>query len=104
MPTKDQAQEMLNGTTSEWTSINGVNGAKLTSKTDTSKYIFLPAAGRYNGTSNNDTQRYAYCWTTTHRGAYYGDSSWSIMFYIRNSGQLDAFTYKCLGIPVRPIR
>ena len=45
MPTKDQYQELIDNTYSEWTSINGVNGKKFTSKTDSSKYIFLPAGG-----------------------------------------------------------
>ena len=43
MLTKDQGQELIGNTTSTWNSINGVNGRKFTNKTDTSKYIFLPA-------------------------------------------------------------
>ena len=38
-------EELIDHTTSTWTSINGVNGRKFTSKTDSSKYIFLPAGG-----------------------------------------------------------
>ena len=45
MPTKDDFQELLDNTDSEWTQVNGVNGRKFTSRTDTSKYIFIPAAG-----------------------------------------------------------
>lgn len=45
MPTSDELRELLDNTDSEWTTINGVNGRKFTSKTDTSKYIFFPAAG-----------------------------------------------------------
>ena len=45
MPTKDDFQELLDNTDSEWTQVNGVNGRKFTSKTDTSRYIFIPAAG-----------------------------------------------------------
>lgn len=45
MPTREQLIELIANTTYEWTSINGVNGGKFTSKTDSSKYIFLPAAG-----------------------------------------------------------
>ena len=47
MFTKDQGQELIDHTTSTWTTINGVNGRKFTSKTDSSKYIFLPAGGRW---------------------------------------------------------
>ena len=48
MPTTDDMQELLNNTTNEWVTNykgTGVNGRKFTSKTDTSKYIFIPAAG-----------------------------------------------------------
>ena len=45
MPTKADFQELFNNTTNEWTKVNGVNGRKFTSKKDTSKYIFIPAAG-----------------------------------------------------------
>jgi len=45
MPTPTQIQELLNGTTSTWTKLDGVNGRLFTSKTDTSKSIFIPAAG-----------------------------------------------------------
>ena len=48
MPTKAELQELIDYTTNEWfTNYNGtgVNGWKFTSKKDTSKYIFIPAAG-----------------------------------------------------------
>ena len=45
MPTKADFDELLSGTTNEWITINGVSGRKFTSNTDTSKYIFIPAAG-----------------------------------------------------------
>ena len=47
MPTKDECQELYKNTTQSWVTINGVNGRKFTSKTDTTKYIFIPAAGYY---------------------------------------------------------
>ena len=49
MPTKNECSELLNKTDHVWvTNYNGtgVNGMKFTSKTDTSKYIFIPAAGK----------------------------------------------------------
>lgn len=45
MPTQEQLQELIDSTTNEWTAINGVNGYKFTNKNDSSKYIFVPAAG-----------------------------------------------------------
>ena len=45
MPTPDQIQELMDNTRSGWTTQDGVNGRLFTSKTDTSKSIFIPAAG-----------------------------------------------------------
>ena len=53
MPTHEDFQELLDNTINEWIeNFNGscVNGRKFTSKTDTSNYIFIPAAGNcYSG-------------------------------------------------------
>ena len=53
MFTQAQGQELIDGTNSTWTTINGVNGRKFTSKTDSSKYIFLPAGGFYEDDTAN---------------------------------------------------
>ena len=48
MPTEAEFQELLDNTYNEWIEDfngSGVNGRKFTSKIDTSKYVFIPAAG-----------------------------------------------------------
>lgn len=45
MPTPAQINELLSNTTNTWTTQDGVNGRLFTSKTDTSKSIFIPADG-----------------------------------------------------------
>ena len=45
MPTPDQFQELIDNTTNDWTTQDGVNGRLFISKTDPSKSIFIPAAG-----------------------------------------------------------
>ena len=45
MPTPQQIQELIDETTTAWTTQDGVKGRLFTSKTDTSKSIFIPAAG-----------------------------------------------------------
>lgn len=45
IPTPKQCQELIDNTTSEWTTQDGVNGRLFTSKKDSSKSIFIPAAG-----------------------------------------------------------
>ena len=43
MPTIDEIREMLDNTTAEWTTVNGVYGCKFTASNG--NFIFLPAAG-----------------------------------------------------------
>ena len=45
IPTPTQFSELIANTTSAWTTQDGVNGRLFTSKKDTSKSIFIPAAG-----------------------------------------------------------
>ena len=68
MPTKDEFQELLRGTTKEWiTNYNGtgVNGRKFTSKADTSKYIFIPAAGSCDDGSVYNVGYNSYVWSSS---------------------------------------
>lgn len=53
MPTDTEFEELYNNTNVTWTTINGVSGCKFANKTDASKYIFMPAAGSYDGSSLN---------------------------------------------------
>ena len=64
MPTYKQTQDLINGTNHTYTTINGVNGVKLTNKTNSSQYIFLPAAGYWSYTSFFDSGSYGHYWTT----------------------------------------
>ena len=74
MPTTDQYQDLINGTTYTWTTLNGKNGMKFTSKKDSSKYIFLPAGGRYQSLELVNKNVVGSYWTTTYNSvsrAYY---------------------------------
>ena len=51
IPTPNQCQELLDNTTNAWTTFDGISGIKFTSKKDSSKYIFIPAAGCAWGSS-----------------------------------------------------
>ena len=63
MPTYDQANELINGTNSTWTTVNGKNGRKFINKKDSTKYIFLPAGGWWWETNLNDVGTNGYYWT-----------------------------------------
>jgi uncharacterized protein (TIGR02145 family) len=65
MPTEDEFRELIENTNYEWTTINGVNGGKFTSKTDGTKYVFFPAADRcYNG-KRDRIGGYGFVWSST---------------------------------------
>lgn len=50
MPAPYQFRELIDNTTSEWATLDDVNGRLFTSKKDESKSIFIPAAGyAWNG-------------------------------------------------------
>ena len=69
MPTKDQGQELINETNHIWTTINGVNGRKFTSKTYSTKYILLPAAGDWYELTSRDKGSVGHYWNTKHVNA-----------------------------------
>ena len=57
MPTTEEQQELINNCTWTWTTQNGVNGYKVTSKKNGNS-IFLPAAGCRNGSSLDNAGSY----------------------------------------------
>ena len=101
MPTKVQFEELINETDKEWTSINGVNGWKFTNKLDSSKYIFLPAAG-YCGDSNlNNVGDEGHYWSSSLvEGSPY--NACYLFFY---DEEVDVSYYnRYFGFTVRPVR
>lgn len=64
MPSTAQCEELINNsyTTTTWTTLNGVYGMRITSKSN-GKSVFLPAAGYYDGASlGNDVGMHGYYW------------------------------------------
>ena len=64
MPTSSQIQELAKYIKWEWTTLNGVNGRLLTSKINTEKSIFIPAAGYVLGDKVYDSGTGGYVWTS----------------------------------------
>ena len=62
-PTKEEWEELINNTTVEWTTMNGVNGRKFTASNGDS--LFLPAAGFHLGTAFLDADNYGHYWSAT---------------------------------------
>ena len=102
MFTQAQGQELINGTNSTWTTINGVNGRKFTSKTDSSKYIFLPAGGFWEFATYTWNKEHGYSWSAKWSSLY---NAYQITFtskqLIMTSGMGTSRSY---GHSIRPIR
>ena len=104
MPTKAEIQELLDNTDYEWIEDfngTGVNGRKFTSRTDTSKYIFIPGAGYCYDGSVSAVGDYGTVWSSslyTSSTAFYLDSVYSEDPFVDN------FEYRCKGFSARGVR
>lgn len=67
MPTEADLKELTANTISAWTTVNGVQGVKFTSKKAgyTDKYIFIPAAGNATNSSMFDIDSCANVWSNS---------------------------------------
>ena len=99
MPTKAECEELYNNTNHEWTTINGVTGRKFTNKTDSSKYIFIPAVGIYDGTTLYGSGPYGYYWSST-----FYSSSYAYLLRFNSSGVYTDDYYRYYGFSVRAIQ
>lgn len=98
MPTKTQMEELVANTNNEWTTVNNVNGYKFTSKTDSSKYIFLPAAGDWGYGSQYDVGSRGYYWSSTPRDS----SRANDLYFLSGDGSVSDY-YRRYGYSVRPV-
>lgn len=102
MPTKAEQDELRTNCTWTWTTLNGVNGYRVTSKKTgyTDRSIFLPAAGCRDGTSLYDAGSGGYYWSSSLRTDGPG-GAWNINF---GSGHADWYNSNRLyGRSVRPV-
>ena len=103
MPTKQECDDLVNSnyTTTEWTTLNGVYGRKITSKSNGNS-IFLPAGGRMEGAELSDRSSYGFYWSNTlctERGNCYAGS-----LYFRSGGIYTSYSYRYLAHNIRPVR
>lgn len=99
LPTNEEIEELVNKCTWQWISVNGVNGQKVTGPNGNS--IFLPAAGRRDGTEVDYRGSDGFYWSGT---LFEGYSSYAIRLNF-SSGyhdwNLDDRRYN--GHAVRPV-
>ena len=99
MPTEAEWEELINNTTAEWTTMNGVNGRKFTASNG--KSLFLPAAGcRWDGElySTGDDGHY---WSSSLYESY-PDGAW--FFYFDSDDLSVDGSDRRSGPSVRPVR
>lgn len=103
MPTQNEIRELLDNTDNEWIEDykgSGVNGRKFISKTDETKYIFIPAAGNYDDGSVNGVGIYGLVWSSslytlsTH-------NAWNLYLFMGDCRMYDGYRY--FGRSVRPV-
>lgn len=118
MPTPDQIKELIDNTNHQRTTLEGVHGYKFTSKTDNSKWIFIPSAG-YRSANNGTIQDngYMYVWSSEIHwyqerlvGGNYNQYNYvkrGIAFtdYLSSGSKLQyGVMHPQYGFPVRPVR
>ena len=102
MPSFDQLKELINSsyTTTTWTTMNGVYGRKITSKSNL-KSIFLPAAGYRDDTSLSSAGSYGYYWS---RSLSTSNSTYGCYLFFYSSNISTGNYYRYYGRSVRPVR
>lgn len=98
MPTLEESIELLDKCTWEWTSVNGVNGQKITGPNGNS--IFLPAAGYRRDEVVKNSGSYGCYWSATCYG-YYSYNAYS--FYFDASLRDWYYYYRFHGRTIRPV-
>ena len=96
-PTLAQVQELINKTTSEWTTQNGVNGRKYTGSNGGT--VFLPAAGSIMFGSLNFEGSVGSYWTSTPDGDRDGKS-----FSLGSGSTTTGWAIRDRGFSVRSVR
>ena len=96
-PTKEEWEELINNTTVEWTTLNGVIGRMFTAANGNT--LFLPAAGVREGSELYGAGSYGDYWSSSLLTDY-PYNAW--YFYLDGSGALDYSRYG--GLSVRAVR
>ncbi len=103
MPTKEQFEELISNTDYEWTEIDGVQGAKFTSKVEgyTDRFLFFPAVGSAEGGKVSKVGDDGFYWSVS-LGGKDVDDAWDFCF--DDGGCRMSYDGRCYGNSVRPVR
>ena len=102
MPTHALMEELVEETTNEWTTINGVKGRKFTSKKDTSKYIFIPASGYPYNSSFSSPGKQGIVWSSSLESCDPG-KAWNLNFDSAHISAHSELSRSNCGLSVRGV-
>ena len=98
-PTKEEWEELMNNTSSTWTSCNGVYGRLFTSSNGNS--LFLPAAGYRLVSEFSGVGEYGGYWSAS---LYAGNPYYAWVFRFGSGGQRVGYNNRYYGHSVRAVR
>ena len=101
MPTQADFQELTANTTTQVTSISGIQGMKFNSKNN-SNYLFFPFAGYANSGSMRNVGSYFYCWSST-LDSVSSDYAWRLFGDSGGGVSLSNYRYRSYGHSVRGV-
>lgn len=99
MPTRAEFEELYNNCTSEWTTLNGVEGRKFTSKKN-GNCIFLPAAGERTVDYLSGVGSLGLYWFSSRYTDY---PTYAYALYFDPEDVYTIYDSRCLGHSVRPV-
>ncbi len=102
IPTKAQIDELLENCTWEWTTLNEVNGYKVTSKKPGYKdrSIFLPVTGKYEDGKVFNYRSHGYYWSRN-CGTITSEIAYTLEVYTK--GASAEMQSRCESLAVRPV-
>jgi hypothetical protein len=98
MPTAAEFEELDDNCTSEWTTQNGINGRRLTSKINGNS-VFFPVTGCYHSTMLTMEIAWGYHWSSS----LYTQSTSQALFLNINGSITNGGYHRLLGFPVRAV-
>ena len=101
MPTPKQIQELIDNTTTDWTTQDGINGKSFTSKSDSSKSIFIPATGIAWEGSVYGSGEGGFIWSSTLNNGGIGNGQ--VLACCSDSVSLFSYVGRFDGLPIRGV-
>ena len=102
MPTDAEFSALIDNCTTTWITTNGVSGRLVTGKGNyANRSIFLPAAGRGNGSSLYYPGSRGFYWSST---PYSDKADYAWNLYLNSGNFYRSINYRYLGQSVRPVR